>query len=293
MTTPRTRRRPRGSRPAPGCGGSWRSLCPTEITSWGILYYAFPVLSGRSRGHRVVAAGDRRPRSRRQLVAARWSASRSDDARPASARGWLMTAGSVLAVPALVVVATAHDLPSSSPGGCWPGSRWARCCTRRLRRADPLVRARQCQSADGPHPGRRAGQHRLRPADRGAWSTDSDWRATYLVLAAILAVITVPGHFWGCAVRWPDPIRHDRRASGRSPRTLPQSARSSPRHRAEPGRVRRVRRGVQPRAAADRTWLLPVPRRADARVGRRRSGPRPPRLPAARRAHHRPHADGR
>ncbi|MFC9840450.1 MFS transporter [Rhodococcus sp. NPDC127530] len=32
-----------------------------------------------------------------------------------------------------------------------------------------------------------------------------DWRATYLVLAAILAIITVPGHLLGLRGRWPHP----------------------------------------------------------------------------------------
>jgi predicted MFS family arabinose efflux permease len=36
-----------------------------------------------------------------------------------------------------------------------------------------------------------------------------DWRQTYLVLAAILAVITIPGHLWGLRGAWPDPEPHD------------------------------------------------------------------------------------
>ena len=31
----------------------------------------------------------------------------------------------------------------------------------------------------------------------------SDWRTTYLILAAILAAITIPGHWWGLRGSWP------------------------------------------------------------------------------------------
>jgi predicted MFS family arabinose efflux permease len=32
-----------------------------------------------------------------------------------------------------------------------------------------------------------------------------DWRATYLVLAVALAVVTVPVHWFGLRAVWPDP----------------------------------------------------------------------------------------
>jgi MFS family permease len=35
-----------------------------------------------------------------------------------------------------------------------------------------------------------------------------DWRATYVVLAAILAAVTIPAHFLGLRGQWPDPPRH-------------------------------------------------------------------------------------
>lgn len=51
-----------------------------------------------------------------------------------------------------------------------------------------------------------------------------DWRTTYLVLAAILAVITIPGHIWGLRGGWPDPIRLPHAQPGdyhRTSRSLP------------------------------------------------------------------------
>lgn len=107
------------------------ALCLTEITSWGILYYAFPVLSvaiSRDTGWSsavIVAAF-----SVSQLAAA---AVGIPVGRILDRHGprWVMTTGSVLAVPALVVIATAHTLPCFSRVGCSPASRWARCCIHR------------------------------------------------------------------------------------------------------------------------------------------------------------------
>lgn len=50
------------------------------------------------------------------------------------------------------------------------------------------------------------------------------WRGTYLVLAAVLAVVTVPAHWFGLRARWPDPpapvsaIHADHARIARSPR---------------------------------------------------------------------------
>src|ERR1700731_1981156 len=85
-------------------------LCVTEITSWGILFYAFPVLLGHittSTGWSATALTA--AFSAGQLLAAltgipvgRWL----DHHGP---RG-VMTAGSLMAIPALVVIAAAPNL---------------------------------------------------------------------------------------------------------------------------------------------------------------------------------------
>lgn len=58
-----------------------------------------------------------------------------------------------------------------------------------------------------PHradPGGRASQHHLRPVTAGL-ASQLDWRATYLVLAGLLAVVTVPAHLLGLQLPWPPP----------------------------------------------------------------------------------------
>src|SRR5947208_402653 len=86
-------------------------LCVTEITSWGVLFYAFPVLApgiGRATGWSA------------STVTAAFSVSLITSALAGIVVGRLldrwgprpvMTAGSVLAVPAIVLIATARSLP--------------------------------------------------------------------------------------------------------------------------------------------------------------------------------------
>ncbi|WP_208722146.1 MFS transporter [Rhodococcus qingshengii] len=183
------------------------ALCLTEITSWGILYYAFPVLSvaiSRDTGWStsvIVAAF-----SVSQLVAAVVGI---PVGRILDRRGprWVMTAGSVLAVPALVVIATAHTLPLFFAGWVFAGiamgavlyppafaalTRWY---------GDNYVKALMILTLAAGLASTVFAPLSVALADR------FDWRTTYLVLAAILAVITIPGHIWGLRGGWPDPIR--------------------------------------------------------------------------------------
>ena len=200
-------------------------LCATEITSWGVLYYAFPVLAG----HITAATGwptaaITAALSASQLVAAlvgipvgRWL----DRHGPHG----VMTAGSVLAVPAVVAVACSPNLvwflaawllvgvamgavlypPAFAALTRWHGPD-------RVRALTVLTLA--------------AGLASTVFAPLTAWlSTHLDWRDTYLVLAAILAVITIPGHWFGLRLPWPP-----------RPPVEPRYA-----HVAEPGRVARSR----------------------------------------------------
>ncbi|MFE5647051.1 MFS transporter [Rhodococcus sp. NPDC056516] len=183
------------------------ALCLTEITSWGILYYAFPVLS--------VAISHDTGWSSAVIVAA-FSVSQLVAAvvgipvgRILDCRGprWVMTAGSVLAVPALVVIATAHTLPIFFAGWMIAGiamgavlyppafaalTRWY---------GDNYVKALMILTLAAGLASTVFAPLSVALADR------FDWRTTYLVLAVILAVITIPGHLWGLRGGWPDPIR--------------------------------------------------------------------------------------
>lgn len=183
------------------------TLCLTEITSWGILYYAFPVLSvaiSRDTGWStsvIVAAF-----SISQLVAAVVGI---PVGRILDRHGprWVMTAGSVLAVPALVLIATAHTLPLFFAGWVFAGiamgavlyppafaalTRWY---------GDNYVKALMILTLAAGLASTVFAPLSVALADR------FDWRTTYLVLAAVLAVITIPGHIWGLRGGWPDPIR--------------------------------------------------------------------------------------
>ncbi|WP_431966080.1 MFS transporter [Nocardia sp. bgisy134] len=178
-------------------------LCLTEITSWGILFYAFPVLLGdiaSTTGWSATALTA--AFSAGQLVAAvagipvgRWL----DRHGP---RG-VMTAGSLLAVPALVVIATAPSLAWFVTGWLLAGVAMgavlyppAFAALTRWHGAD-RVRALMVLTLA-------AGLASTVFAPLTAVLSDRmDWRATYLVLAIVLAAVTVPGHWLGLRLPWP------------------------------------------------------------------------------------------
>ncbi|MDF3305098.1 MFS transporter [Rhodococcus sp. T2V] len=169
-------------------------LCLTEITSWGILYYAFPVLS-------VSISAD--TGWSLPVLTAAFSLSQLAAALTGIPVGRI--AGSVLAVPSLLVVAAAPNLPVFYAGWLAAGvamgavlyppafaalTRWY---------GDKYVKALMILTLA-------AGMASTVFAPLTAALVDRyDWRATYLVLAAILAIITVPGHLLGLRGRWPHP----------------------------------------------------------------------------------------
>lgn len=179
------------------------ALCVTETTSWGILYYAFPVLAGRISADtgwsltRLAAAF-----SLGLVVSAvlgigvgRWL----DRHGPR----WLMSAGSVLGVVCLVGVALA-------PTFAWFVAAWAATGVamsavlyppafaaltrwygeRRVHALTVLTLAAGLASTI------------FAPVTAGL-ASGLDWRDTYLVLAGFLAVVTIPGHLLGLRLPWP------------------------------------------------------------------------------------------
>jgi len=179
-------------------------LCVTQITSWGILYYAFPVLApdiARATGWpttAVVAA-----LSGAQLVTAvagipvgRWLDRRGPRA--------VMTTGSVLGVLAVVAVATAQNL-------AWFVAAWAVAGAAMSGVLYPPAFAALTRWY-GP---RRVSALTILTLAGGLASTvfapvtallaaHLDWRHTYLVLAVVLAAITIPAHWWGLKSPWPE-----------------------------------------------------------------------------------------
>ncbi|MGH3383448.1 MAG: MFS transporter [Nocardioidaceae bacterium] len=181
------------------------TLCVTEITSWGVLYYAFPVLSGDIIAATGWSTG---------VVTAAFSAGLLVAAGVGVLVGrWIdrdgprlvMTCGSVLAVLALLAVAAA-------PSPAWFVAAWV---------------AGGAAMAAVLYPPAFAALTRWHGADRvraltvltlaaGLASTvfapltaslaaHLDWRWTYVVLAVVVAVVTVPGHWWGLRGPWPKP----------------------------------------------------------------------------------------
>lgn len=179
-------------------------LCLTEITSWGVLYYAFPVLApaisadtgwslsavtGAFSAGLVVSALAGIPVGR---LLDRWGPR------------WPMTAGSVLGVPAVVAIACAGSW-------WWFLAAW--------------LLAGLAQSATLYPPAFAAltrwwGGDRVRALTgltlvAGLASTvfapltaallePHGWRGTYLVLAVVLGVVTIPAHLFGLRGPWPD-----------------------------------------------------------------------------------------
>ncbi|KWX67509.1 MFS transporter [Mycobacterium sp. NAZ190054] len=196
------------------------TLCLTQITSWGVLYYAFTVLSVRITDQ----TGWSQP-----AVTAAFSAALVTSALTGILVGRrldrhgphvVMTAGSVLGPLALAGAAVSPNFggfvtawlaagvamgavlyqPAFAALTRWYGPRHVRALT-----VLTLV----------------AGLASTVFAPLTALLADHlDWRTTYLVLAAALAVITVPAHFFGLRHPWP-PAPHSHHAD--SPTTTTRS----------------------------------------------------------------------
>lgn len=186
------------------------TLCVTEITSWGVLYYAFTVLSEQISADTGWSA---------PAVTAAFSAGLVTSALVGIPVGrwldrvgprWIMTVGSVLSTLAVVAVVAA-------PNYGWFVAAW--------------VLAGVAMSAVFYAPAFAAltrffGTDAVRALTvltlvagfastvfaplTAALSAQMSWRHTYLVLAAILAVVTIPAHFFGLRRPWPavTPLHH-------------------------------------------------------------------------------------
>jgi MFS family permease len=197
-------------------------LCITEITSWGVLWYAFTVLApeiGHLRGWSASA------------VTAAFSVSQVTSALAGIVVGRVldrlgpravMTAGSTLAVPALVVIATADTLPWFFVGWFLAGLAmsgtlyspafaaltrwWGR---RRVTALTAVTLTGGLAST-------------VFAPLTALLSRSFGYRETYLILAAVLAVITIPLHAFGLRGPWPAAEHHDRqRAPGQVARSRP------------------------------------------------------------------------
>jgi MFS family permease len=187
-------RRPRAALPA---------LCVTEITSWGIVYYAFPVLAGRiaaDTGWSPAAATSAFSTALLVSAAAGIPIGRVlDRTGPRT----VMTAGSVLATAAMLAVAAAPNLAAFV--AAWAVAGLAMAATfyqpafAALTRwyGDGRVRALTVLTLAG-------GLASTVFAPLTATLAEHlGWRGTYVTLAVTLAVVTVPAHALALRAPWP------------------------------------------------------------------------------------------
>ncbi|HEX6443504.1 MAG TPA: MFS transporter [Streptosporangiales bacterium] len=187
------------------------ALCVTEITSWGIVYYALPVLAPAvsrdmswSTGTVMVAFSCGLVVSALAGVAVGRLLDRYGPRR-------VMTSGSVLGVVAVVGIALSPNLPAFF--AAWAFAGIAQACLLYPPAFAALTRWY------GPH---RVRALTILSLAGGLASTVfapltavlSDhfgWRGAYLVLAAVLAVVTVPAHALFLTPAWPAEhvARHD------------------------------------------------------------------------------------
>ncbi|MEV0698261.1 MFS transporter [Saccharopolyspora sp. NPDC050389] len=189
-------------------------LCGTEITSWGVLFYAFPVLApaiSADTGWSVAVLTA--AFSACQIVAAltgvlvgRWL----DRSGPRP----VMTAGSVLAVPALIGVAAAPNLACyfgawlvvgiAASGTLYPPAfaaltRWWG--SRRVAALTAVTLAGGLAST-------------VFAPLTALLNARLDWRTTVVVLAVIFGLITIPAHALGLRGEWPRVARAEQARQG-------------------------------------------------------------------------------
>ncbi|MEV7214077.1 MFS transporter [Kitasatospora cineracea] len=196
MTEPSVRPQPRAVLPA---------LCATQITGWGILYYAFPVLLPRI----TADTGWSTARTTAAFTAALLvsAAAGIPVGRILDRRGprTVMTAGSVTGALALVLAATAPSLPQFFAAWLLAGTAMAAvfyqpafAAITRWHRPDHVRALTTLTLAGG------LASTVFAPLT-AALADHLHWRTVYLVLAAVLAAVTVPLHATALAHPWPDP----------------------------------------------------------------------------------------
>lgn len=209
-----------GALDASGLRRAVRVLSVTEITSWGVLYYAFAVLSSNI----VNDTG-----WTRTAVTAAFSASlvtsglvgvvlgrRLDRYGPRN----IMTAGSVLATAAVLVIATAPTYVMFVVGWLMAGvamagtlyapafaalTHWGG--NNRVAALTTLTLVAGLASTV------------FAPLAAGLQAA-TNWRTTYLLLAALLAAVTVPLHWWGLNHHWTPGPSHPSQDNARGRETL-------------------------------------------------------------------------
>ncbi|MGW6709153.1 MFS transporter, partial [Streptomyces sp. NPDC054956] len=179
------------------------ALCATQITSWGIVYYAFPVL-----GSHITADTGWSPAATTAAFSGALLVSAVAGipiGRILDRRGprTVMTTGSVIGTLAVLLIAAAPNLPVFTCGWILAGVAMAAtfyppafAALTRWWGAD-RVRALTIVTLAGGL------ASTLFAPLTAALAEHLSWRATYVVLAVILAAVTIPAHALALRAPWP------------------------------------------------------------------------------------------
>ncbi|WP_318217352.1 MFS transporter [Streptomyces sp. SCL15-6] len=188
------RSRPRAALPA---------LCGTQIVSWGIVYYAFPVLNPQITSATGWPAGATTAAFSLGLIVSALAGIRVGRILDRRGPRGVMTAGSVLGVVSLLIVAAAPNVPVFIAGWMLAGLAMAATFYQpafaALTRwwAPDHVRALTIVTLAGG-----LASTVFAPLT-AALADHLSWRHTYLVLAGILAAVTIPAHALALRAPWP------------------------------------------------------------------------------------------
>ncbi|MBO7935661.1 MFS transporter [Streptomyces sp. CAI-85] len=190
------RSRPRAVLPA---------LCATQIVSWGIVYYAFPVLNPQITSETGWPAGATTAAFSLGLVVSALTGIRVGRILDRRGPRAVMTTGSVVGVVSLLIVAAAPNIPVFIAGWTLAGLAMAATFYQpafaALTRwwAPDHIRALTIVTLAGG-----LASTAFAPLT-AALADHLSWRHTYLVLAAILAAVTIPAHALALRAPWPNP----------------------------------------------------------------------------------------
>ncbi|ALV53473.1 MFS transporter [Streptomyces althioticus] len=190
------RSRPRAVLPA---------LCATQIVSWGIVYYAFPVLNPQITSETGWPAGATTAAFSLGLVVSALTGIRVGRILDRRGPRAVMTTGSVVGVVSLLIVAAAPNIPVFIAGWTLAGLAMAATFYQpafaALTRwwAPEHVRALTIVTLAGG-----LASTAFAPLT-AALAGHLSWRYTYLVLAGILAAVTIPAHALALRAPWPNP----------------------------------------------------------------------------------------
>ncbi|GGK23531.1 MFS transporter [Streptomyces camponoticapitis] len=192
------RSRPRAVLPA---------LCATQITSWGIIFYAFPVLNPAITADIGWPPGATTGAFSLALLISAFAGIRVGRIIDHRGPRTVMTAGSLLGVVSLLIIAAAPNLPLFIAGWLLAGLAMAATFYQpafaALTRwwAPDHVRALTIVTLAGG-----LASTVFAPIT-AALADHMSWRATYGVLALVLAAVTVPTHALALNAPWPQAIQ--------------------------------------------------------------------------------------